>query len=168
MRTARITSKFLPNGRGDGSREPHRAVVYLAVPQGYHVVGIAHAQPPRGARAGPREVVDGAEHVASLEVEQRLRGDGRVVVDRHARVVAAAVHVPEQPAGEIAHQVRLERPGRVGVADGEREVRYAAQHHALVGHRLGQLDRLAVYAELRAAEREQLEAGRGHHDVGRQ
>src|SRR5690348_18359339 len=115
LHTTRITNKSLPNGRGDGSREPHRAVVNLAVPQGYHVVGIAHAQPPRGARAGPREVVDGPEHVAGLEVEQRLRGDGRVVVDRYARVVAAAVHVPEQPAGELADQVGLERPGRVGV-----------------------------------------------------
>src|SRR6201989_2772585 len=113
MHTTKITNKFLPNGGGDGSRDPHRAVVNLAVPQGYHVVGIAHAQPPRGARAGPREVVDGTEHVAGLEAEQRLRGDGRVVVDRHARVVAVAVHVPEQPAGELAGQGRLWRPGRV-------------------------------------------------------
>ena len=39
---------FLP-----GSREPHRAVIDLAVPQGHHVVGIAHAQPPRDPRRRP-------------------------------------------------------------------------------------------------------------------
>ena len=129
---------------------------------------VAHAQPPRGPRAGPRELIDGPEHVTGLEIEQGLRGDGRIVVDRHARVVAAGVHIPEQPAGELADQVCLECPGRVGVADGEREVRHAAQHHALVGHGLGQPDRPAVHGEFGAAQREQLQPGRGHHDVGPQ
>ena len=131
-------------------------------------MGVAHAQPPRDPRAGPRELIDGPEHVAGLEVEQGLRGDGRVVVDWHARVVAAGVHVPEQPAGELAHQVRLQRPGCVGVADGEREIRHAAQHHALVGHRLGQPHGPAVHGQLGAAEREQLQAGRCYRDVSGQ
>ena len=131
-------------------------------------MGVAHAQPPRGPRAGPRELIDGPEHVAGLEVEQGLRGDGRVVVDRHARVVAAGVHVAEEAAGELADQVGLERPGCVGVADGEGEVRHPAQHHALVGHRLGQPHGPAVHGQLGAAEREQLQAGRRDHDVGPQ
>jgi hypothetical protein len=30
------SNKLLQNGRGDGPREPHGAVDYLAVPQGHH------------------------------------------------------------------------------------------------------------------------------------
>ena len=100
-----------------------------------------------------RELVDRPQHVAGLEVEQRPLGDPRVVVDRDAHVVAAGVHVREQPADVLADQVGLQRPGRVGVADREREVRHAAEHHALVGHRLRQPHRLAVHAQLDAAER---------------
>ena len=136
------------------------------MPQGEHVAEITHAEPPGGPRAGPRQLIDGAEHVSRREVEQRLLGDARIFVDRDAHAVATGIHVREQPADVLAHQVRLQRPRRVGVADGEREVRHAAQHHALVGHRVGEVDSAAVDGQLDATQGEQLQAGGGHHDVG--
>ena len=63
-------------------------------------------------------------------------------------------------------EVALQRPRGVGVADREGQVRDAAQHHALVAHRLGELDRAAVDRELDAAERQQVQAGRGDDQVG--
>jgi hypothetical protein len=75
-------------------------------------------------------------------------------------------HVREHAADELRHEVGLQRPGGVRVADGEREVRHAAEHHALVGEVLGQVHGHPVHGQLDAAERLQVEAGRGDDDVG--
>ena len=85
---------------------------------------------------------------------------------RRALAVAVLVHVVEQPADVLAGQVALERPRGVRVAEREGQVRHAAEHHALVGHRLGELDVAAVDGELHAAERQQVEAGGGDDQVG--
>src|SRR5205814_8173894 len=131
-------------------------------------VRVAHAELPRLPGTGFREVVDGAQHVPRLEVQQRPLGDGRIVVDRYARVVPVRVQVPQQPYDVPAHEVGLERPGRVGVADGEREVGYAAEHHALVRHGFREVDVAAVHGERDPAEGEQLESGGGDDDVRRE
>ena len=60
----------------------------------------------------------------------------------------------------------LQRPRRVGVAERGGEIRHAAEHHAFVAHRLGEIDARAVDAQLEAAEELHLQAGRGHDDVG--
>src|SRR4029450_8468094 len=94
--------------------------------------------------------------------------DGRVVVDRDALVVAVRVQVPQQPDDVLADEVGLQRPGRVRVADGEGEVRDAAEHHAAVGHGLRKVDLAAVHGELDAAEDEEVQPGGGDDDVRRQ
>ena len=66
----------------------------------------------------------------------------------HALPISVLVHVIEQPADVLAGEVALERPRGVGVAERHRHVGHAAEHHALVAHRLGQLDLAAVDREL--------------------
>src|SRR4051812_37124590 len=85
-----------PRAAAPARREPHGAVVDGAEAQSHDVVGVAHAQLPRRPGTGLREVLHGAQHVPGLEVEQRTRGDRRVVVDRHALVVTVAVEIPQQ------------------------------------------------------------------------
>ena len=52
---------------------------------------------------------------------------------RRADRGAVVVHVAQQPAHVAGHEVGLQRPGRVRVADGEGEVGDPAEHHSLVG-----------------------------------
>src|SRR5439155_1361936 len=51
-------------------------------------------------------------------------------------------------------------------ADGEGEVRYAGEHHALVRHGFRKFDLAAVDGEPDAAEDQELESGGGDDDVG--
>ena len=55
----------------------------------------------------------------------RLRGDA-LRQPAFAHVVQEATHV-------VAREVTFERPGGVGVADGQSEVGHALDHHPLVG-----------------------------------
>jgi hypothetical protein len=112
--------------------------------------------------------VGGALHVAGGEPEQRLLGEVGVVVDGGALAQAGGAQVVEQPTDVVAGELGLERPGGVGVADGQGQVGDALEHHALVGDLLGDVDGLAVHRELDAAEEEQVEAGGGHDDVRRE
>lgn len=68
----------------------------------------------------------------------------------------------------LAQQADLQGPRGVRVADREREVRHAAEHHALVRRAVGQPHHLAVDDEIEAGERQQPQPGRGDDDVGRQ
>ena len=90
----------------------------------------------------------------------------RIVVARRAVRVAVRVHVVEQAAHVLAGEVALERPRGVRVAERQRQVGHAAEHHALVAHRLGEVDVAAVDGDLHAAERQQVQAGRGDDQVG--
>ena len=76
------------------------------------------------------------------------------------------VHVGQQLAEVLAQRADLQRPRRVGVAEHEREVRHARQHHALVRDPVRQVHRLAVDVERDPAERLQVQSCRGHDDVG--
>ena len=74
----------------------------------------------------------------------------------------------EQPAHVLRGQIRLERPWGVDVAEHVTEVRYILEQHALVGHATAGLLRLAIDAQLHAAEHLQLQTGGGDDDVGLQ
>src|SRR6202021_1726793 len=78
------------------------------------------------------------------------------------------IHVIEYPAHELRYQVGLQRPGRVGVADGERHVWHIGQHHSLVGHGVGEFDRQAVTPDLGAPDQLQVQTPCGDYDVGLQ
>ena len=148
------------------AREAHRAVVDRAELQREDVERVVLVEPPRGLRALLGELVDRAQHVAGGEVDERLLGDRRVVVVGRALAVAVLVHVVEQAADVVAGEVALQRPRGVGVAERDRQVGHAAEHHALVAHRLGDLDLAAVDGDLHAAERQQVQAGGGDDQVG--
>ncbi len=90
--------------------------------------------------------------------------EGSPVV-RGALPVSVLVHVVEQTADVFAGEVALERPRGVRVAQREREVGHAAEHHALVAHGLAELDVAAVDGDLHAAKRKQVQAGRGDDHV---
>ena len=83
-------------------------------------------------------------------------------------VVSAFVHEIDYAADEFGHQVGLEGPRRICVADGERHVGHAGEHHALVGHGRGEIERLAVLADLGTAEQLHVQTRCGDDDVGRE
>ncbi len=87
------------------------------------------------------------------------------MVLRHALAVAAVVHVVDQPTGVLAGQVALERPRGVRVPDREHQVRDVAEHQALVGHRLRQIDRAAVDDDLQTANDEHVQSGGRDYQV---
>ena len=121
-------------------------------------------QPPRRSVALLGQQVQGALHVAGGEVHERLLAHLGIPL-RHDDAVATVAHVREQPADVLAHQVGLQRPRRVRVADHVAEVRDPGQHHPLVGHGVGQAHLRPVHHHRDAPEGEQREAGRGHDHV---
>ena len=80
--------------------------------------------------------------------------------------VAVLVHVVEEAADELRCDFGLQRPGRVRVADAEREIGHVGGHHPLVGHLPGEVDLGAIDSDLRATEELEIEAGRGNDQVG--
>ena len=104
--------------------------------------------PPRLGDDPGAGVRDRAPDVPRLEVDERTERLCRVGGLGHHEVVPGLVHVLEQPAHVVGGEVDPERPGGVHVPDREREVRHAREHHALVGHRVGDVDVLAVDDEL--------------------
>ena len=72
----------------------------------------------------------------------------------------------EQSAHVATGQIRLQRPGRVGVPEGEGEVGDALEHDPLVRQPRRDVDRVAVDTELRTAGELQLEPRRRDDDVG--
>ena len=128
--------------------ELHRAVLDGAEFQAKDVERVVLVEPPRRLRALLRELVDRAQHVARGEVDERARPIEWSVSSGHALVVSVLVHVVEQPAHVLAGEVALERPRRVRVAERDRQVRHAAEHHALVAHRRETVDLAAVDRDL--------------------
>src|SRR5699024_5831482 len=82
---------------GTISGEAQRPVVDPAVSQRQEILQIVHAQPPRSARARPRELVDRALDVSGIKLDQWLFRDTRVVVDGYTLLVPRSVHVPQHP-----------------------------------------------------------------------
>src|SRR5689334_12091261 len=92
------------------SNELQHAVLEAAEAQVQQVARVVLVQLPRHLRAGLREGVDRALHVARGEIDDRLLGHARVVAPRRALTVAVAVHVVDQPAGVLRDEVALQRP----------------------------------------------------------
>ncbi|MCU0888139.1 MAG: hypothetical protein MUC64_09015 [Rubritepida sp.] len=125
---------------------------------------------PLGLVAALGQQVHAAHQVARVEV---LRVDPRqqrhVVVlraERHLHLARAApVHLRQQPADEIGHQVRPQRPGGAEIAEHPDHVRHAREHHAAVGHGLVEGQRLAVDLEGDVAQHVEVKAGGGDDQV---
>src|SRR5258706_2944371 len=161
----------LPGGRGlgllaDGVGEHHGTVLDAAHLQGPVVAQVALVDLPREPRALLREAIGRALDVDRGEVEQRPGSDRRAPVDRRGLAHAGRAQVVDETADVTAGEVALERPRCVRVADGDREVRHALDHHPLVGQPGSEVDGLAVDRKLDPAEEQQLDAGRGDDDVG--
>ena len=75
-------------------------------------------------------------------------------------------HVIEQPADEVGDQIGAQGPARAEIPEHPRHVGHAGEHHAAIGHRLGEHQRLAVDGEVDIAEDAEMEAGGGDDDVG--
>ena len=97
-------------GRRRGLARPRRrcelghGVVERAQPQRQDVEHIVLVQAPRRLRSLPRELVDRAHDVARGEVDERLLGDRRIAVARHAVAVSVGAHVVEQAAHVLARE----------------------------------------------------------------
>src|SRR5262245_3108551 len=99
---------------------------------------------PWDLRALLRELLDAPLDIPGREVEERGLAEARLAEARRALSGARLPHVVQQPADVAADELRLERPGRVRVADRERQVRHVAEHHPLVAVGLRELDAVAV------------------------
>lgn len=66
----------------------------------------------------------------------------------------------------IAQQADLQRPRRVGVADGKGKVRHTGQHHSLVGQCFAQHHRLPILAQGHSPKELDVESGGRDDDVG--
>ena len=124
-------------------------------------------QPPGFSGALLWQQVAGALHVARGEAEKGLRWHRRVA-PRHCAAVAVALHVAQQPADVAGGQVGLQRPRRIGVAEGERQIGHVAEHHALVDHGLAGIEWPPVDGQRHIVQHVQLQAGGQHHDIGRE
>ena len=72
----------------------------------------------------------------------------------------------EQATHIRAYQVGAQRPRRVDISEDRTHVGHSRISEALVRPRLGKVDRLAVHHKVHLAECYQIEASRGHDDVG--
>ena len=114
-----------------------------------------------------------AHHVARIEVLRIDPWQQRHVVVFGAELRrhfpgAGFLHVREQPADEIGDQIDAQCPARPEIAEHPDEVGHAGEHHAAIGHGIGEIQRLAVDGEIDVAIGREVEAGRGDDDVGLQ
>ena len=124
-------------------------------------------QPPWGLRALSRELRDAAANVPGIQVDEgneisrahrlrRIRDDG---------VVSPVAHVLQHATYVLRHEVGLECPGGVRVADGEREVGHPREHHPLVGESCRHIDGSTVDDQCHPSHREDVQPGGAHDDV---
>ena len=128
---------------------------------------------PFGLVAALRQQVHAAHHVAGVEIFRiDPRQQRHVVVFRPQRGRhlggADRLHVLEQPAHEVGDQIDPQRPARPEISEHPDEIGHAGEHHAAIGHGVGEIQRLAVDLEFDVAIRVQIEAGRRNNDVGLQ
>ena len=112
-----------------------------------------------------------AHHVAGIEILRIDPGQQRhVVVFRPQRrgdlLRALLLHVRQQAADEIRHQIGAQRPAGAEIAEHPDQVRHAGEHHAAIGDGIGEIQRLAVDRKRDVAEHAEIEPGRGDDDVG--
>jgi hypothetical protein len=79
---------------------------------------------------------------------------------------AYPVHVLKQAADEVGDHVGAQCPTGTEVAEYPRQVGQAREHHAAVGDRVCEQERLTVDHEFNVAEYIDIEAGRRNDDVG--
>ena len=112
-----------------------------------------------------------AHEIARIEIGRIDPGQQRHVLvlgsERHRHLLRLLVlHVGEQAAHEVGDQVRAERPARPEIAEHPHHVGHAGEHHAAIGDRVGEIERLAVDGEIDVAQHVEIEAGGGDDDVG--
>ena len=71
----------------------------------------------------------------------------------------------EQATHVLAHQVRFQGPGRVGVTKHQRHVGHIAQHHALIDQGFTRLHRLAIDSTFHATQHLNIQTGRSNDDI---
>src|SRR5258708_1181647 len=121
--------------------------------------------------AALRQQVHAAHHVARIEILGIDPGQQRhVVVFRPQRrrhlLGAGLLHMIEQLADEVGDQVDAQRPAGAEIAEHPDQIRHAGEHHAAIGHGIGEIQLLAVDREFDVAVGREVEAGRGDDDVG--
>src|SRR3954468_6655703 len=72
----------------------------------------------------------------------------------------------DEAAHEVGDQIDPERPARPEISENPDQIGHAGKHHATIGDRVREGDRLAVDGEVNAPEDTDVEASRGHDDVG--
>jgi len=72
---------------------------------------------------------------------------------------AGCLHVREQVADEVGDQIDPQRPAGAEIAEHPDEVRNAREHHAAIGHGIGEIEWLAVDSEFDVAIGREVEAG---------
>jgi hypothetical protein len=100
--------------------------------------------------------VDPRQQVHVLVLGPQLRG-------HPARPVA--LHVIDQAADEIGDQVRAQGPARPEIAEDPDHAGHAGKHHAAIGDRVGEVERLTVDLKGNVAKHAQIEPGSCDDDV---
>ena len=77
----------------------------------------------------------------------------------------AGLHVLQQPAYELAHELGPQRPAVAPIAVHPGHVGHAGEHHSAIAHRLGKVHRTPVHRERYVAHDRQLEARGGDDHV---
>src|SRR5439155_14266908 len=94
------------------------------------VLHVVLVEAPRDPRALSWDAGERALYVARLEVDEWHGLHRRVANARRHDVIAPIAHAIEQPTDVLGDEVTFERPRRIRIPDGRREVRDVAVHHA--------------------------------------
>src|SRR3954468_21466054 len=116
---------------GRGTPERHRAVIHSAQPQRRQIERIVLVQPPRLPR--PLLWEDGScpLDIARGQADRGFLYDGRIATAWHAPHIPLRVQVVHKTVDVLCRELTLQRPRRVRVAEGNRQVWDIAEHHAL-------------------------------------
>ena len=121
--------------------------------------------------AALRQEVHGPHEIARIEVLRIDPGqDFHVLVflaQLHAHLAdTLLIHMLQEAGDEVAHQVDPQRPRSTEVSEHPCHVRHTGEHHAAIGHRLREIDRLVIHRERNIAEDGEIEARRRDDDIG--
>ena len=106
--------------------------------------------------------------IAGAEVQHRLGLDPRMRAARQAGHLVVRVEIVDQPAGMARGQVAFQRPAGIRISEGERHIRHAFKHHALINQPVGRIDAVVVHVQLHPSHHGEREPGSGDDDVSGQ